>query len=86
MEIASIAGATRVIGEGQGYLGLPILDAKIDCAVNGPDTPTMTTAWRPSAEELKALANGAPIYVTLLGRAHPPIMLGVGPEPDAAST
>lgn len=82
MLIAVIEGVTRRIGKSQGYLGLPVRDDTINCKVNGPDTPTMTTAWHPMPEELAALNAGAAIHVTLLGNQHPPIMLSVGDPPD----
>ena len=82
MQIGHIEGATRVIGKSQGYLGLPIRDVAINCSVNGEGTPAMVTAWHPTPDELEALMNGAAVYVQLLGKAHPPIMVGVGPEPD----
>lgn len=82
MQIGHIEGTTRVIGKSQGYLGLPIRDVAINCSVNGEDTPAMVTAWHPTPDELEALMNGAPVYVQLLGKSHPPIMVGVGPEPD----
>jgi hypothetical protein len=79
MQIGRIEGATRVIGKSQGYMGLPLRDAVVNCSVNGPDTPTMTTAWLPTPEELAALNAGASVHVTILGVAHPPILVGVGP-------
>lgn len=82
MLIARIEGATRVIGKSQGYLGLPIRDVTVNCAVNGEGTPAMVTAWQPTPQELEALNNGASVHVQLLGDAHPPIMVGVGQEPD----
>jgi hypothetical protein len=84
MEIGRIEGATRTIGKSQGYLGLPRRDEVINCAVNGPSTPVMVTAWFPSPEELVALAAGAAIHVRILGTAHPPIMVGVGLVPSDA--
>lgn len=77
MIINSIEGCTRRIGKSQGYLCLPLRDEVID------GTPTMTSSWQPTPAELKAILAGAPIYVTLLGQAHPPIMLSVGPLPGA---
>lgn len=50
-----IEGATRIVGKSQGYLGLAIRDEAICCTVNGPQTPSMTTAWMPTPEELAAL-------------------------------
>lgn len=82
MLIGHIEGATRIIGKSQGYLGLPVRDVKLPCAVNGDDTPAMVTAWHPTPQELVALMNGAAIHVQLLGQSHPPIMVSVGPEPD----
>lgn len=81
MMIGRIAGATRVIGEAQGYLGLPLRDERIDCPVNGPDTPVMVTAWLPTSEELRRLVAGAPVYLRVLGTVHPPVMIDVGEPP-----
>lgn len=78
MQIGRIEGATRVLGRSQGYLGLPVRDEMIECAVGGPATPSMTTAWLPTVEEIAAIVAGAPIYLRLLGTAHPPVMLMVG--------
>ncbi|TRD21898.1 hypothetical protein [Palleronia caenipelagi] len=82
MLIGHIEGATRTIGKSQGYLGLPIRDETLDCVINGQGTPAMVTAWHPTPDELRALVNGAPVHVRLLGQSHPPIMVSVGPEPD----
>lgn len=82
MLVGHIEGATRVIGKSQGYIGLPVKDVEINCSVGGDGTPAMVTAWHPTPDELDALSRGAPVYVQILGTAHPPIMLGVGPEPD----
>lgn len=73
MQVGHIVGATRVIGQSQGYLGLPILDTVVNCRVNGEGTPAMVTAWLPTPKELEALNAGAPVYVQLLGQSHPPI-------------
>lgn len=82
MLINRIPGATRVIGKVQGYLGLPIRDDVVECSVNGPNTPSMTTSWQPTPEELDRLQQGASVHVTLLGRSHPPIIVSVGEAPD----
>jgi len=78
MEIGMIEGCTRVIGESQGYLGLPILDTQVNCTVNGEGTPAMITAWMPTDEEIEAIQAGAPIFLQLLGTQHPPVMMFVG--------
>lgn len=76
-----IENCTRVIGQSQGYLGLAVRDELIHCSVNGPETPSMVTAWEPTPDELALIAAGAPIYIRLLGVSHPPIMVSVG-EPS----
>ena len=82
MLIARIENATRVIGKQQGYLGLPIRDGQMTCSIGGAETPTMTTAWHPTPDELAALNAGAAIHVMLIGIQHPPIMVLVGSVPD----
>jgi hypothetical protein len=52
MQIGRIEGTTRVLGRSQGYLGLPVRDEVITCAVGGEGTPAMTTAWHPTPAEL----------------------------------
>lgn len=81
MMIGRIAGATRVLGKSQGYLGLPLRDVTINCSVDGPATPAMETAWLPSPAEIAAIAAGAPIILRVLGTAHPPVMMDVGAPP-----
>lgn len=71
MQIGRVDGATRVLGKSQGYMGLPIRDEAIDCTVNGVGTPSMTTAWIPTPEEIAAIVAGAPIHVRILGNEHP---------------
>ena len=85
MQIGRIEKATRVIGTSQGYLGLPVRDEFINCTVNGANTPCMVTAWHPTPDELIAINAGAPVHVRIIGRAHPPIMVGVGSVPTEES-
>lgn len=84
MHIAMIENATRIIGQTQGYLGLPIRDEKINCSVNGPETPSMVTAWQPTPDELARLNAGASVHLHILGTVHPPLMVDVGEVPPAA--
>lgn len=81
MQIGVIAGATRVLGQSQGYLGLPLRDVLIHCSVGGAQTPAMETAWLPTPAEIAAIAAGAPVILRVLGTAHPPVMLDVGEIP-----
>lgn len=82
MIIRRISGATRVLGQSQGYFGLPVRDEVVDETVNGPKTPCMVTAWEPTPDEIERLINGAPVHVRVLGTAHPPIMVDVGEVPE----
>ena len=81
MIIARIPKATRVVGKGQGYLGLPIRDEMIHDRVNGPGTPSMVTAWEPTPDELARLQAGACVHVRILGQIPPPMMVEVGDVP-----
>jgi hypothetical protein len=43
----------------------------------------MVSAWEPTPEELAALLGGAKVYLHVMGRSHPPVMLLVGEAPSA---
>lgn len=77
MLIKRIDGATRVLGKSQGYRGLPVLDHDAD-----DGTHMMMSAWEPTPEEIQKIVAGAPIYLTVVGFAHPPVMLSVGAVPE----
>lgn len=83
MQIGRILGCTRVLGKGQGYMGLPVRDEMVACTVNGDGTPSMVTAWHPTPAEIAAIVAGAPVHVRILGTAHPPVMVEVGEAPEA---
>lgn len=72
MIIARIEGATRVLGQSQGFLGLPIRDEVVG------DAPCMVSAWEPTPEEIKRLNAGEKVYLSVMGSSHPPVMLGIG--------
>lgn len=82
MQIGRIKGCTRVLGKSQGYLGLPLRDVHLHDTVNGPGTPAMQSVWEPTPDEIAAIMAGAPIMLTVLGTAHPPVMVGVGELPE----
>ena len=44
--------------------------------------PQMVSSWQPTPAEADAIARGAPIYLTVLGAGHPPVMLTVGVAPS----
>lgn len=89
MKPVDIRGRTRAMGaplnwdyEKDGDCGvLPIRDG-----VDEHDLTIMTSAWMPCQEELNALANGLPILLTIHGRSHPVVSLGVGTKADLAVT
>lgn len=71
-----VANATRVLAESQDeYFALAILDEEID-GVNH-----MTSVWEPTPAELAMLQHGGAVRLTILGRAHPPVMLSCQPAP-----
>jgi hypothetical protein len=73
MQIARIAGTTRVCGKSQGYLGLPLRDEIITDKATGLATPAMVTAWTPTPGELAALNAGGNIHIRILGSVPPPM-------------
>jgi hypothetical protein len=75
MLINAILGCTRRIGKAQGYKGLPLRDEV------GEWGPQMITSWQPTPDELALLNQGAPVYLSVLGVAHPPVMITVGDAP-----
>lgn len=83
MQIGRIQGCTRVLGQRQGYLGLPLRDVVIDCTVGGPDTPAMEVAWLPTPNEIERIVAGAPVITRVVGTQHPPMMVAVGDPPQA---
>jgi hypothetical protein len=81
VRIAHIAGATRVLGRAQGYLGLAVRDAEVIDRATGKPVNQMTTAWEVLPHELLALSGGANVELSVFGNAHPPVLLSVGDVP-----
>lgn len=83
MQIGRIDGCTRICGEAQGYEPLPLRDEIVDVLIGSEigKANAMVTAWVPSPAELKALNEGASIYVRILGDVPPPMNVEVGPLP-----
>lgn len=75
MIISLIENFTRICGQAQGYLGLPIRDEVID------GTPVMISAWEPTPEELAALNAGAKVQIHIAGTVPAPMQVHVGPIP-----
>lgn len=77
MLIGRIEGATRIMGESQDeYQNLPIRD------VATHEGNSMMSAWMPTPDEIERIKNGAPIYLSIYGIRHPPVMLTVGVPPQ----
>jgi hypothetical protein len=71
-----ISNATRVLAETQDeYHALAILDEEVD-GVN-----YMTSLWEPTPRELAALIAGGHVRLTILGCAHPPVMISAQEPP-----
>jgi len=77
MNIVKIAGATRTLGESQGYIGLPLRDELQHCSVGGEGTPVMVTEWTFSDAERFAIYDGANIFLHVVGTGHPPVRIEV---------
>jgi hypothetical protein len=74
---ARIEGATRVLGEAQGYLPLFVRDGEAPCGAH-----EITMAFEPTPEELAALLAGAKVHLTLLCFTPPPMRVTVGEAPE----
>ena len=77
MQPLRISNATRVLAESQDeYYALAIRDEQLD-GVNH-----MTSVWEPTPKELAELQAGGSVRLTILGTAHPPVMLTTQPPPE----
>ena len=45
--------------------------------VYGSGVPGVVSYWQPSPEQLRLLAAGAAVWISVLGMTHPPLALGV---------
>ena len=76
-----INGATRYLGAPKGWEpdkhGHCGHLAIIDVHPEGETQPVMISAWEPTPGELAALNAGQPVYLQIVGTAHPPVMLWV---------
>jgi hypothetical protein len=81
MIVGHIAGCTRVIGKSQGYIGLPLRDEPYHDTASDQIVSSMVSAWTPTPDELERLNKGAPLYLRVMGKAHPPVILNVGDPP-----
>lgn len=78
MKAIRFDGVTRVLGESQGYIGLPVMDHVMALAIDeggGGEVPCMTTRWLPTDEERLHIMRGGAIEIRILGDKHPPIVV-----------
>lgn len=81
MKSRIIQGATRVLSA-PGCEDLHIRDYRFRVHPMAIETvPAMASVWMPDADELKRLADGAPIVLHILGQDHPPVMLTIDKPP-----
>lgn len=73
MMIQRILGCTRVLGQSQGYLGLPVRDV-----VYADGVRAIVTAWEPTPAELEALNRGEKVHLLMMCVTPPPVKLTVG--------
>lgn len=78
MEIGKISGFTRVLGESQGYLGLPVRDNQVLDPVSDQVVNSLSTAWIPNKEDLERLNAGAPIIVSMFCVTPHPMLVSIG--------
>lgn len=55
---------------------LPVTRIVYDLA-GGDQAPASVSYWQPTAEQLALLNAGKPVWLSVMGHAHPPVMLGV---------
>ena len=73
MQALPLSNVTRVLATDQPeYEPLHICDMAMSGGGNA-----MVSVWRPSKEERQQLINGGEIQLSILGTAHPPVMLVV---------
>lgn len=87
MNPIDISGRTRAIGAPLNW------DQNLDgscgvlCVRDGVDLQsgarTMTSAWKPTDEDMRLLAKGLPVLLTIFGVTHPVVALAVGQPSDA---
>ncbi len=78
-----IDGATRALDAPAGWSRMRqgscgALSFRDEATIAGP---AMMSAWFPTPEEIEPNRRGAPVYLTVLGKVHPPVAIAVGPVP-----
>lgn len=70
MQIGAIEGSNCTMrGDGD-----QVADLRV---IQNTDDDTFTSAWLPTAAELRAMVDGAPVYLRIWSDRHPPVFIGV---------
>lgn len=77
MLMGRIPDHTSALGKSQGYLTLFIRERTLPGGF-----PVMDSAWTPTPDELARLNAGASVILSVVGTAHPPVMITVGEVPE----
>lgn len=87
MDIIPIPGANMNLAEHQDeYLTMPVRAETITVVVRDDgavdDVPCLSSAWKPSRDELALLLDSGYVQLRILGTQHPPVMITVEPSPE----
>jgi hypothetical protein len=85
MHTGRIKDSNRILGAPKGWDErrdghIGVLYVREEITRHGP---AMASAWFPTIEELRLLQAGAPVILSVMGEAHPPVAVGVGEPADA---
>lgn len=72
-------GTTRVLGQSQGFLGLPVRDTVLQFG-NGQQCNAIITAWELTPEEIGKIHLGEPLMIRMLCVTPPPMNVYVGDD------
>ena len=88
MKAITIPGANMVLAQDQDqYENLPVLCQVFtvkDDVWGDKTVPMMSSAWQPNEEDLRRLNDGGYIVLSILGTAHPPVLISTEDRPPAA--
>lgn len=87
MNPTSIAPCTRILGRPPGTLEEDCTDLQISDVHHPIWGNVMLSAWLPSPEERAAIAAGAPVILSIVGKSHPVVSVYTGAwasSPDPA--
>lgn len=84
MIVKRISGYDVILGEAQGYQGLPVRATNIFDPVAQVTVQLLTSQWSFTKEEREQIAAGEDIFVQLQAYVHPPIIVCVG-DPNPAN-